>query len=140
MTWYPGPIRLHPICQPWPEDDAYIKACDRFIYTEIFRTKAVSDSKATKAVGASKAAKAAKPGPLRNLATDAGFKAALDQSVEAATEGGRAHLGAVGSHLIKLLPDFDARNYGFRKLSDLVEKVPTLKLVRVIPTAFSGDR
>jgi hypothetical protein len=110
---------------------SFIKACDRFIYTEIFRTKAVSASKATKAVGASKAAKAAKPGPLRNLATDAGFKAALDQSVEAATEGGRAHLGAVGSHLIKLLPDFDARNYGFRKLSDLVEKVPTLKLVRV---------
>ena len=23
MTWCPGPIPLHPICQPWPEDDAY---------------------------------------------------------------------------------------------------------------------
>jgi hypothetical protein len=31
---------------------------------------------------------------------------------------------------MKLLPDFDARNYGFGKLSDLVEKVPTLRLVR----------
>ena len=68
---------------------------------------------------------------MRDLATDEGVKAALDQSVDAAmTEGGRAHLGTVGNHLIKLLPDFDSRNYGFRKLSDLVETVPTLRLVR----------
>jgi uncharacterized LabA/DUF88 family protein len=100
----------------------FITACDRFIYTEIFRKKEV---------GTSKAAEPAKSAPLRNLATDAGFKAALDQSVDAAmTEGGRANLGTVGTHLIKLLPDFDARNYGFRKLSDLVEKVPTLRVVR----------
>jgi hypothetical protein len=101
---------------------SFINACDRFIYTEIFRTKEVSTSKP---------AAAAKSAPLRNLATDEGFKAALDQSVDAAmTEGGRANLGTVGTHLIKLLPDFDARNYGFRKLSDLVEKVPTLRLDR----------
>jgi hypothetical protein len=101
---------------------SFINACDRFIYTEIFRTKEV---------GASKAAIAAKPGPLRNLATDQGLKAALDQSVDAATtDSGRAHLGAVGTHLMKLLPDFDSRNYGFKKLSDLVEKSPTFRLVR----------
>ena len=45
-------------------------------------------------------------------------------------ESGRANLGAVGNHLLKLLPDFDPRNYGFRKLSDLVEKNPSLRLVR----------
>jgi len=100
---------------------SFINACDRFFYTEIFRTKEVD---------APKAAIAAKSGPLRNLATDKGFKAALDQSVDAAIESGRANLGAVGTHLMKLLPDFDSRNYGFRKLSDLVEKVPTLKLTR----------
>ena len=77
---------------------SFINACDRFIYTEIFRTKEV---------GASKAAIAAKSGPLRDLASDKKFNAALDQSVEAATtEGGRANLGTVGSHLLKLLPDF----------------------------------
>jgi OST-HTH/LOTUS domain len=38
--------------------------------------------------------------------------------------------GAVGSHLMKLPPDFDARNYGFAKPSDLVEKVPAFRLVR----------
>lgn len=101
---------------------AFITACDRFIYTEIFKTKPP---------GTTKAAAQAKSAPLRKLAGDQAFQAALDQSVDAATtDGGRAHLGAVGSHLLKLLPDFDPRNYGFRKLSDLVAKIPTLKLVR----------
>src|SRR4051794_17600286 len=72
-----------------------------------------------------------KSNPLRSFDTDEAFQAALAQSVDAASaEGGRAHLGAVGSHLIKLLPDFDARNYGFAKLSDLVEKIPTLAVSR----------
>jgi NYN domain-containing protein/OST-HTH/LOTUS domain-containing protein len=93
---------------------SFINACDRFIYTEIFRTKAV---------GSSKAVAPTKPGE--------GFKVALDQSIDAATaESGRANLGAVGNHLLRLLPDFDPRNYGFRKLSDLVEKNPSLRLVR----------
>src|SRR5215207_1579341 len=101
---------------------SFISACDRFIYTEIFRTKAL---------GSSKAAAPTRSGPLRNFNSDEVFKAALDQSIDAATaESGRAHLGAVGKHLLKLLPDFDPRNYGFRKLSDLVEKDPSLKLVR----------
>ena len=42
----------------------------------------------------------------------------------------RSNLGPVGSHLLKLLPDFDARNYGFAKLSDLIEKVPAFRLIR----------
>jgi hypothetical protein len=72
-----------------------------------------------------------KPNPLRDFATDEAFKAALAQSTEAArAEGGRANLGAVGSHLVKLLLDFDARNYGFSTLSDLVEKIPTLAVSR----------
>src|SRR5215472_8788138 len=78
---------------------SFINACDRFIYTEIFRTKTVSSAKATDAT---------KSGPLRDFSSDEGFRAALDQSIDAATtESGRAHLGAVGSHLLKLLPDFD---------------------------------
>ncbi len=101
---------------------SFINACDRFIYTEIFRTKAV---------GSSKAVAPTKSGPLRDFNSDEGFKVALDQSIDAATaESGRANLGAVGNHLLKLLPDFDPRNYGFRKLSDLVEKNPSLRLVR----------
>jgi hypothetical protein len=37
---------------------------------------------------------------------------------------------SLGKDLPKLMPDFDSRNYGFRKLSDLMEKLPSFKLVR----------
>ena len=101
---------------------SFIKACDRFIYTEIFRQKPA---------GASKKTTATKSQPLRELSRDQRFQSAFQQSVEAAiTDGNRAHLGAVGSHLLKLLPDFDARNYGFQKLSDLVEAIPNYRIVR----------
>ena len=36
-------------------------------------------------------------------------------------EEGFADLGAVGSHIAKQLPEFDSRNYGFARLSELVE-------------------
>jgi len=100
---------------------SFINACDRFIYTEIFKTKPNGPLKTV----------SSKSEPLRNFNHDEAFRAALDQSVDAATqESSRAHLGIVGNHLLKLLPDFDPRNYGFRKLSELVEKTPSLRLVR----------
>ena len=37
-----------------------------------------------------------------------------------ADEDGRANLARVGAHLAKQSPDFDPRNYGFPRLSDLV--------------------
>lgn len=115
---------------------SFINACDRFTYTEIFRQKAVVPSK--KAVAPSKKARAstkkpspATPAPLRNLKKDKRLKIALDQLIEsAATDSGRVALGSIGNDLPKLMPDFDPRNYGFRKLSDLLEEMPSFKLVR----------
>jgi hypothetical protein len=43
---------------------------------------------------------------------------ALEQSSD---DAGWAHLGTFGSYLTKLQPDFDSRNYGYKKLSDLVK-------------------
>jgi len=102
---------------------SFIQACDKFIYTEIFKKGEITSPKiatSTKTVR-----------PLRDFMKDDVFKAALDQSVDSAvTESGRANLAAVGSHLSKLLPDFDSRNYGFLNLSGLVEKIPNLKVTR----------
>jgi uncharacterized LabA/DUF88 family protein len=104
---------------------SFINACDRFIYTEIFKRKSNDASKTV----------SSKSEPLRDFNHDEAFRAALDQSVDAATkESSRAHLAAVANHLLKLLPDFDPRNYGFRKLSEIVEKTPSLKLIREKPS------
>lgn len=124
--------------------NSFVKACNRFFYTEIFRAEPPTQA-AGKRTTDRKSAPAADPksevvgvpaqtnvAPLRNLATDMEFQTALLQAIDAATPTGeaRAYLATVGSHLQKLLPEFDSRNYGFKKLSDLLSTIPTLKLTR----------
>lgn len=48
-----------------------------------------------------------------------------------ADEDGRANLARVGAHLAKQAPDFDARNYGFGRLSELAEASGILDVERV---------
>lgn len=43
---------------------------------------------------------------------------------DAADDSGWASLGDVGSVLSKKMPDFDPRNYGYKKLSLLVRRFP----------------
>jgi hypothetical protein len=108
---------------------AFIQACERFIYTEIFRNSQTTGAKI---------AKPKKIEPLRNIETDEELQRALSQAiVKAMTEIGRANLATVGQYLAKLLPDFDSRNYGFQKLSELVETIPTLAITRDNPNSAS---
>jgi uncharacterized LabA/DUF88 family protein len=88
----------------------FVAACDKFIYTDILIDKddevdaPAKQSQAVKAMG--------KDRKLANL---------LRKAVEAASDDtGWANLSPVGSHIAKQAPDFDPRNYGFRKLRELV--------------------
>jgi hypothetical protein len=51
-----------------------------------------------------------------------------------ARDDGWAALGGVGSHISKMDPAFDARNYGFKKLSELVRSLKYLE-VKELPMA-----
>jgi len=85
---------------------AFVAACDRFIFTEIFveTDKAQIDKKQA-------------PDKLRqDTKLVKLFRDAIDAS---SNEEGWANLGPVGSNLIKNAPEFDPRNYGYSKLSDL---------------------
>ena len=113
--------------------DAFVQACDKFIYTEVLRAE-VAPASATKTRPAKQTPKKA-PGnakpdaaPVVSTATPVAAKPAvlplpldlLRRAIEdASDEQGWAHLGAVGSYLTKIRPDFDPRLYGHRKLSDL---------------------
>jgi Fe-S-cluster formation regulator IscX/YfhJ len=44
------------------------------------------------------------------------------------TEDGWVRLGAVGTQLANLAPDFDPRTYGFRTLSDLIRKTDAFEV------------
>ncbi|HEX2596845.1 MAG TPA: NYN domain-containing protein [Luteimonas sp.] len=113
---------------------AFVQACDKFIYTEVLRADvAASETKPRAKKAARKATPAQPPSATHNkpastepppAAPKAGAlpmpMALLRRAIEdASDEQGWAHLGAVGSFLTKIRPDFDPRLYGRRKLSDL---------------------
>jgi uncharacterized LabA/DUF88 family protein len=100
----------------------FITACDKFVYSDVLNAQAAEAEEAAppaqNPVQSKPAAAKATPKktPLDKAARDMLTKAI----VATADEDGRANLAQVGGHLAKQAPDFDARNYGFPRLSDLV--------------------
>jgi len=86
----------------------FVSACDKFIYTEVLRVKTdESEPNVKKSLAA--------------LKQDTRLVSLLRNAVEASSdESGWAHLAPVGSNIAKQSPEFDPRNYGYRKLGDLV--------------------
>jgi uncharacterized LabA/DUF88 family protein len=88
--------------------DAFVSACDKFIYTEVLTSKD-DDAQSIKRKSANQLKQDTK---LVNLLRNA-LEASSDDS-------GWAHLGPVGNNLAKQAPDFDPRNYGYKKLGELI--------------------
>lgn len=87
--------------------DPFIVACDRFIYLEILHSD--EDEKETKQ---KKQVDNINPKLIR----------LIKQSVtDLADDDGWAFLGEVGALIQKKRPSFDARNYGFSKLTPLIQ-------------------
>ncbi|GAA5481329.1 NYN domain-containing protein [Haloferula sargassicola] len=91
----------------------FVAACDKFIYTEILGAKSDDTSAAGKRTA---------PAQLKS---DTKLVRLLRDAVEAVAseEAGWAQLGGVGSHIQKSRPDFDSRNWGYAKLSGLLEAI-----------------
>lgn len=86
----------------------FVSACDKFIYTEILIAKDEGDAKAAAQ-------------PLASLNQDKRLATLLRNAVEASSDdSGWSFLGTVGNNIAKQAPEFDPRNYGYRKLSELV--------------------
>lgn len=97
--------------------DPFIVACDKFIYLEILETEEVSkDGERThKKVNIDKIT----PKIMR----------LLHNSVDdAADEDGWAFMGDVGSLIIKKQPNFDSRNFGFEKLTQLFKSLKKFEI------------
>ncbi|MGB7934333.1 MAG: NYN domain-containing protein [Gammaproteobacteria bacterium] len=87
---------------------AFVSACDKFIYTEVLRPKSDDNGAIVKKSSS-------------ELKQDTKLVNLLRNSVEASSdESGWAHLAPVGSTIAKQSPEFDPRNYGYRKLGELV--------------------
>lgn len=101
---------------------AFIAACDKFIYLEIIAKNAEPEEKKEKEEKTSgKKKPAAKKQEPKVSKLDRKFVKLLRTSVEdVADENGWAFLGDVGNMLLKKQPSFDSRNYGFSKLCPLI--------------------
>jgi uncharacterized LabA/DUF88 family protein len=110
--------------------DAFVQACDKFIYTEVLRPETPEQEQQPQVEPAkAKAAEPVKPKAEAPAQKKAGpLPLPLDlmhQAIEEASdEEGWAHLGEVGGYLGKIKSDFDPRLYGEKKLSDLFRKNP----------------
>lgn len=98
--------------------EAFVAACDRFVYTEILRSTAVEEAKPT-------VPEAQPPAPaLRPMVSQA--------VLAAAREDGWASLSLVGSFLLKTNPSFDPRNYGCQKLGELMRIQKYLEIREIV--------
>jgi hypothetical protein len=87
----------------------FVSACDKFIFTEILVAKDDDEGGALK------------PHTSAQLRKDNRFVALMRKASDASSDdSGYTHLGALGNAIAKQAPEFDARNYGYRKLSELV--------------------
>ncbi|HLH92840.1 MAG TPA: NYN domain-containing protein [Xanthobacteraceae bacterium] len=99
----------------------FVTACDKFTYVDVLH--ADGGAPAPPSHGKASAKKTAKDPQL--LAT---LRAAI---AAVSDDDGWAELGGVGSHIAKQLPEFDPRNYGFARLSELVAATGIADMERV---------
>lgn len=96
--------------------ESFRQACRRFIYTENLLLAAVADDTGK---------------PSKPLRSTTHAKRILNKIIsEIESEDGWVSLSRVGTQLANLVPDFDPRTYGFKKLSDLVRKIHTIELIQ----------
>ena len=99
--------------------DPFITACDKFIYIEILSSEDVSTPDVRN--------KRPKKESLQKI--DKRVINLIKSSInDVADESGWAFLGEVGTLILKKQPNFDARNYGFRKLLQLMKGVDDIEV------------
>ncbi len=121
----------------------FISACDKFIYIEILKV----DKEEKTAAKKTRSRKSAKPKPqvVENVSPEPAepveptappiekankdlVKLIRDSITKLADEEGWAFVGDLGNLILKIQPDFDPRNFGFKKLVPLIKSLETFEI------------
>jgi uncharacterized LabA/DUF88 family protein len=119
--------------------EPFIVACDKFIYIEI-----LSAQKPVTTVAATRDTPADTPadtdsGPMIKK-VDSTIVALIATSItDMADETGWAFLGEVGNLLLKKQPDFDPRNYGYKKLAVMLKSTGAFELDERLTDKGNGN-
>ena len=110
----------------------FVAACDKFIYVENLRF--IDEDQDTGGGDAGGKQERHKPATATQLKNDAALVSLLRNAVEGGSDDdGWAPLAAVGNILTNQRPDFDSRNYGYGKLSDLINATTLFEIERRSP-------
>jgi uncharacterized LabA/DUF88 family protein len=101
----------------------FIASCNKFIYIEILQKEikevAVSKAKRTEPIK--------KTTPVASIDHEL-IKLISDSINDIAEEDGWVFLGVLGNLILKKQPDFDPRNYGYKKLVDLIKSIEGIEI------------
>jgi len=105
---------------------AFIAACNKFIYIEILKKEAKPEAAVLEA---SKSAVVPKEEITPVSKIDKGLIKLISESInDLADEDGWIFLGVLGNMILKKRPEFDSRNYGHKKLLDLIRSIKTIEV------------
>lgn len=102
----------------------FIASCNKFIYIEILKKeeKILLTSKTTVKENIKKS------NPVVASVNRDLIKLITDSINDIDEEDGWVFLGVLGNHILKKQPDFDPRNYGHKKLIDLIKSIPKIEI------------
>lgn len=102
----------------------FISACNKFRYLEVLAQDTTAAPSDLPAEGEAAAAVVPEMTPLETI------KSTVQTIVqEISDDDGRAFVGEIGNMLVRRYPDFDVRNYGFKKLTPLIQSLKIFDIV-----------
>ena len=111
----------------------FIVACDKFIYIEVIRAAKAAEEGDEEEETAAKPERSHRRASSEPTVTAQGVPQAVidliaDSLSMIADEDGFAFMGELGNLLLRKQPDFDPRNYGFQKLTQLVKSLDRFEI------------
>ncbi len=106
----------------------FIASCNKFIYLEILQQEIKEEPPVKESSSSSTTKKTVKLPPHISLINKELIHLIVSSINDIAEEDGWVFLGTLGSLILKKQPDFDARNYGFKKLVDIIKRIPSVQL------------
>lgn len=108
--------------------EAFIAACNRFTFIEILQSDEEEEKPPVTPQG-KKAAPKTNPSPKTPVKLDSNMIRLIKNSINDLAEDDEwVFLGTLGNLIMKKKPEFDPRNYGFKKLLDLIRSIKTIEL------------
>lgn len=125
--------------------NAFIAACDKFIYLEILEERLHAETETEPPASAPDQKTARQPAQqqkkkttIQKIGPDV-VKLITSTIRDVEDDNGWAYLGEVGSLLLKKQPSFDPRNFGFEKLTPMIKSMGLFE-IEARPTGHSSSK